>query len=84
MDQELLRSEIESVKSGSGQADRVKALETQISELEAEASRLLRALDQVKEAKAESERSLQRKVDEAAKDAAGHVSVQSVRCAGVN
>lgn len=71
--QELLRSEIESVKSGSGQADRVKALENQISELEAEASRLLRALDQVKAAKTESERTLQKKVDEAVKEAANHV-----------
>lgn len=71
----MLRSEIESVKSGSGQADRVKQLETQISELEAEASRLLRALDQVKEAKAEGERSMKKKVDEATKEAAGHVSI---------
>jgi len=70
----MLRSEIESVKSGSGQADRVKQLETQISELEAEASRLLRALDQVKESKAEGERAMKKKVDEAAKEAASHVS----------
>jgi homeobox protein cut-like len=73
--QEMLRSEIESVKSGSGQADRVKQLETQISELEAEASRLLRALDQVKESKAESERAMKKKADEAAKEAASHVSL---------
>lgn len=72
--QEMLRSEIESVKSGSGQADRVKQLETQISELEAEASRLLRALDQVKEAKADGERSMKKKVDDATKEAASHVS----------
>ena len=72
----MLRSEIESVKSGSGQADRVKQLETQISELEAEASRLLRALDQVKESKAEGERAMKKRVDEAAKEAATHVSIQ--------
>lgn len=60
------------MKSGSGQADRVKALESQISELEAEASRLLRALDQVKESKLDSEKTLQRKVDEAVKEAASH------------
>jgi len=76
--QEMLRSEIESVKSGSGQADRVKQLETQISELEAEASRLLRALDQVKESKAEGERAMKKKVDEAAKEAASHVSSSSL------
>lgn len=74
--QELLRAEIESVRSGSGQAERVKSLESQISELEAEASRLLKALDQLKEAKAESERALQRKVDEAAREASTQVGTK--------
>jgi homeobox protein cut-like len=49
----------------------------QIAELEAEASRLLKALDQLKEAKSESERVLQRKVDEAVKDAATQVICSS-------
>ncbi|RXK36992.1 homeobox protein cut-like [Tremella mesenterica] len=71
---ELLRSEIESVRSGSAQADRVKALESQISELEAEASRLLKALELVKEAKAESERSQQRRLDETAKELASQAA----------
>jgi homeobox protein cut-like len=65
---EILRSEIESVRSGSQQAERVKAMESQISDLEAEASRLLRALDQVKETKAESERAQQKKIDEMSRD----------------
>ena len=47
---------------------RVKTLESQISELEAEASRLLRALDSIKEAKAESEREGKKRADEAAKE----------------
>jgi len=43
---------------------RVKALEAQISESEAEASRLLRMLEQVKEIKLESERGEKRKMDD--------------------
>jgi len=43
-------------------------LESQISELEAEASRLLRALDSVKEVKVEVERTEKRKADDAAKE----------------
>ncbi|RSH91821.1 hypothetical protein EHS25_009191 [Saitozyma podzolica] len=71
---ELLRAEIESVRSGSAQAERVKALESQISELEAEASRLLRALDQAKEAKAEVERTQRKKAEDAAKEIASQVA----------
>lgn len=52
---------------------RVKSLESQISELEAEASRLLRALDSSKEAKAEVGRTERRKADEAAKELASQV-----------
>lgn len=47
---------------------RVKSLESQISELEAESSRLLRALDSMKEAKAESERELKKKVGDSGKE----------------
>ena len=47
---------------------RVKSLETQISELEAEASRLLRALDSIKEAKAGSERELKKKAEDSTKE----------------
>ncbi|WVW86102.1 hypothetical protein I302_108141 [Kwoniella bestiolae CBS 10118] len=67
---ELLRSEIESVRSGSQQAEKVKALESQIEEHEAEASRLLRALDQIKEQKSESEKAAKKKEDELAKEVA--------------
>lgn len=51
----------------------VKALESQISELEAEASRLLRTLDSIKEAKAEIERTEKRKAEEAARELANQV-----------
>ncbi|WOO82006.1 Protein CASP [Vanrija pseudolonga] len=67
---ELLRSEIETVRSGSQQAEKVKAQENHIAELEAEASRLLRALDQSKEAKAEVERGEKRRLDDAARESA--------------
>ena len=49
---------------------RVKTLETQISELEAEASRLLRALETLKESKAESERAEKKRAEEQAKEIA--------------
>ena len=58
-------------------ADRVKALEAQISELEAEATRLLRALDSVKEAKADSERTQKKQLDETAKELATQVSCRT-------
>ncbi len=54
--------------------NRVKALEGQITELEAEASRLLRALDQMKEAKFEVERSYKRKEEEAAREASSQAA----------
>ncbi|WWC64644.1 uncharacterized protein I303_107255 [Kwoniella dejecticola CBS 10117] len=77
---ELLRSEIESVRSGSQQAEKVKALESQIQELEAEASRLLRALDQIKEQKAESDRIAKKKEDELAKEVASQTTeIQSLK-----
>jgi homeobox protein cut-like len=53
----------------------VKALESQISELEAEASRLLRALDQAKEAKAEVERTQRKKAEDATKEIASQVNL---------
>ncbi|GAA5981296.1 hypothetical protein JCM5350_006091 [Sporobolomyces pararoseus] len=46
---EKLRSEIEAVRSGSESTARVAALESQITDLETEASRLIRSLDLQKE-----------------------------------
>jgi len=53
---------------------RVKQLEDQVAELEAEASRLLRAHDQVKEAKAEEERAAKKRLDDAARESANQVA----------
>lgn len=46
---ERLRAEIESVRSGSESAERVRTLESQISEQQSEATRLLRSLELQKE-----------------------------------
>ena len=59
--------------------NRVKTLETQITELEAEASRLLRALDGMKEAKAEGENAERRRVEERAKEMATQVGTPTGR-----
>lgn len=53
--------------------DRVKTLESQITELEAEASRLLRTLDSLKESKAEVEQAAKKRAEETAKE----ISTQS-------
>ncbi|EKC99410.1 vacuole transport-related protein [Trichosporon asahii var. asahii CBS 8904] len=67
---EILRSEIETVRSGSQQAEKVKQQEDQIAELEAEASRLLRALEAAKDAKTDVEKSEKKRVDDAAREIA--------------
>lgn len=51
----------------------MKSLEGQISELESEASRLLRALDTAKEAKAEVERTERKRAEELAREVATQV-----------
>jgi homeobox protein cut-like len=53
---------------------RVRTLESQISELEAEATRLLQTLDALKESRSESERIERKKADESAKEIASQVS----------
>ena len=52
---ERLRAEIESVRSGSESAERVRTLESQISEQQSEATRLLRSLELQKEEAARKE-----------------------------
>ncbi|KAJ8293382.1 Protein CASP [Rhodotorula toruloides] len=67
---EKLRAEIEAVRSGTETASRVGVLEAQVSDLQTEATRLIRSLDSQKEA-FESERSdLQKKVGQLEKDQA--------------
>ncbi|GAA6023391.1 hypothetical protein JCM10207_002531 [Rhodosporidiobolus poonsookiae] len=60
---EKLRAEIEAVRSGSESAGRVAALESQITDLQNEATRLLRALDSQKETFERERDELARKVD---------------------
>ncbi|KIO32240.1 hypothetical protein M407DRAFT_18809 [Tulasnella calospora MUT 4182] len=77
---EILRAEIEAVRSGSDAADRVKALETQISELERESAQLLQTLEAQKTTTAEIEATAQKRVDEAAKELAQKASeIESFR-----
>lgn len=60
--------------------NRVKAQEDQIAELEAEASRLLRALDQAKDGKAEAERAEKRRAEEAARELASvNAEIENLR-----
>lgn len=51
----------------------VQALESQIAELEAEASKLLKALDSLKESKAEADRAESKRAEEASKEIATQV-----------
>ncbi|KZO93071.1 hypothetical protein CALVIDRAFT_519337 [Calocera viscosa TUFC12733] len=67
---ELLRAEIEAVRSGSETADKVKTLDNQITELEAETARLLQAFDDQKEARLEGESSARRRIEELTRDLA--------------
>lgn len=71
MDRSRLRSEQD---RGTTLTTRVKAQEDQIAELEAEASRLLRALDQAKEGRAEAERAEKRRAEEAARELANQTA----------
>ncbi|KAL5528564.1 hypothetical protein ACEPAF_7700 [Sanghuangporus sanghuang] len=61
---ELLRAEIESVRSGSDTANRIAPLEQQIAELTSESDRLSRLLETQKIASAEIEVELRRSIDE--------------------
>ncbi|GAA6057858.1 hypothetical protein JCM3770_002725 [Rhodotorula araucariae] len=60
---EKLRAEIEAVRSGSESADRVEALESQVSDLQTEASRLMRSLDAQKDAFAAERAELAKRVE---------------------
>lgn len=55
----------------------VKALESQISELESEASRLLKGLDSEKESKRKLERDLSKRIEDLTKDVAARVRLPS-------
>ncbi|KAH9949595.1 CASP C terminal-domain-containing protein [Amylocystis lapponica] len=65
---ELLRAEIESMKSGSEGSDRLKDLEVKVTELESETDRLSQALDAQKAATADAQGAAAKKIEEAAKE----------------
>ncbi|GJJ06327.1 hypothetical protein Clacol_000518 [Clathrus columnatus] len=64
---EMLRAEIEAVKSGTDINDRVHSLETQLSEAEAECTRLSKALDTQQQTALQLELTFERKLNEATK-----------------
>ncbi|THH03436.1 hypothetical protein EW145_g6255 [Phellinidium pouzarii] len=61
---ELLRAEIESVRSGSDAASKIAPLEIQISELTSESERLSRVLEAQKASGMETETALRKKIEE--------------------
>lgn len=65
---ELLRAEIEAIKSGNDHADRVKGLESKITDLESETDRLSRALEVQKSATLDAQAAATRKVEESARE----------------
>ncbi|PAV18777.1 golgi membrane [Pyrrhoderma noxium] len=71
---ELLRAEMEAVRSGSDVQNRVAPLEQQISELTNESERLARVLEVQKTASADAERSLKKNIEEKDKELSSRVS----------
>ncbi|TFK54128.1 hypothetical protein OE88DRAFT_1154294 [Heliocybe sulcata] len=65
---ELLRAEIENMKSGSGTSERIESMEDQISSLEAETERLAKSLDSQREATELAEREARKKVEAAQRE----------------
>ncbi|TDL25909.1 hypothetical protein BD410DRAFT_783893 [Rickenella mellea] len=66
---ELLRVEIESIRSGNDSTTKIAALESRVSELSSESDRLLRALEAQKLSSSEVEHMLTERVQEKAKEA---------------
>ncbi|KAL0956421.1 hypothetical protein HGRIS_002569 [Hohenbuehelia grisea] len=65
---EMLRAEIEAIRSGSDASDRPQALEPQVSQLESELERMSKLLETQKAAAAEEEATAQKKIDEINKE----------------
>ncbi|KAI0268768.1 CASP C terminal-domain-containing protein [Gloeopeniophorella convolvens] len=66
---ELLRAEIEALKSGSGSSDRVKDLQSQVTSLELEVDRLAQSLDVQKAAMVAVEASARKAAEDRTRDA---------------
>ncbi|KZV97753.1 hypothetical protein EXIGLDRAFT_348330 [Exidia glandulosa HHB12029] len=67
---EILRAEIESLRSGSDTAERVKSLQTQISELEGERARVVAALETRKDAAQHAESQARKRQEELQREVA--------------
>ncbi|KAF7376365.1 Golgi membrane protein [Mycena sanguinolenta] len=65
---EILRAEIEAMRTGTENSDRVKSLESQVADLEVESERLSRALEAQKQTASDAELSGQRKQEELSRD----------------
>ncbi|KAI0082064.1 hypothetical protein K474DRAFT_1655999 [Panus rudis PR-1116 ss-1] len=65
---ELLRAEIEAIKSGSESSDRVKGLEAKVTELEAETDRLSQALDAQKAAAEQAQSQASKQLEESSRE----------------
>jgi len=65
---ELLRAEIEAIKSGNDHADRIKEFEAKVAELESETDQLSRALDAQKLATADAKAVALKKAEETARE----------------
>ncbi|KAG6920313.1 hypothetical protein DXG01_005082 [Tephrocybe rancida] len=65
---EILRAEIEAMRSGSDTSDRVKSLETQIAGLEGESEHMSRALEAQKALTSQAEAAAAKKTDELTKE----------------
>ncbi|KAJ7859720.1 CASP C terminal-domain-containing protein [Mycena leptocephala] len=65
---EILRAEIEAMRTGSENSDRVKSLESQIADLEVESERLSRVLEAQKQAASDAELTGQKKMEELSRD----------------
>ncbi|KAF8210571.1 CASP C terminal-domain-containing protein [Mycena galopus ATCC 62051] len=65
---EILRAEIEAMRTGTENSDRVKSLESQVADLEVESERLSRGLEAQKQTASDAELSGQRKQEELSRD----------------
>ncbi|KAJ7346876.1 CASP C terminal-domain-containing protein [Mycena albidolilacea] len=65
---EILRAEIEAMRTGTENSDRVKSLESQVADLEVESERLSRVLEVQKQAASDAEHSGQKKIEELSRD----------------
>ncbi|KAJ7647139.1 CASP C terminal-domain-containing protein [Roridomyces roridus] len=66
---EILRAEIEAMRTGTENSDRVKSLEAQVADLEAELERLSRALETQKQAASDADLTGHKHAEELARDA---------------